>query len=97
STCAITPSARTTCQSFSTRPGEVPRSPATRSTRRRSSTLEAQGETAISDLTAHAARHPNDAAGRHLRRASGIVGLLETARQRFHANATESFLQRSQP
>ena len=41
STCAITPSARTTCQSFSTRPGEVPRSPATCSTRRGSSTFKA--------------------------------------------------------
>ena len=41
-TFAITPSARTTCQSFSTRPGEVPSSSASLSTRRGSGTLEAQ-------------------------------------------------------
>src|SRR5712671_2023029 len=61
-----------------------------------SRTLETQGKTAISDLAAHAAGDADHAAGRHLRCASGIVGLLETARQRFHPDPTERFLERAQ-
>src|SRR6516225_8955942 len=89
STSAITPIERTTCQSFSTRPGRVPRAAATSSTRRRSGTLEAQIYAAITELAAHAARDADHAPGRHLRRLAGVVGLLETCRYRLDADPAE--------
>src|SRR6516225_1755742 len=97
STCAITPIARTTCQSFSTRPGRVPRAAATSSTRRRSGTLEAQTDAAVSNLPAHATGNANHAAGRHLRRLAGVVGLLEARRHRLDADPAERFSQGRKP
>ena len=87
STCAITPIARTTCQSFSTRPGRVPRAAATSSTRRRSGTLETQIDPAVADPAADAARHADHTAGWHLCGLAGVVGLLETGWHRLDADA----------
>lgn len=49
----MTPTARTTCHSFSMSPGAVPSFAAACSTSRGSSTFEAQGDTVVADLAAH--------------------------------------------
>ena len=92
----MTPRARTTCQSFSTRPGDVPRSLATSSTSRRSSTLETQADVPVADIAANAAIDAHDAPGGHLCCASRVVVPLEAARQRFDADPAQSCLQRAE-
>src|SRR6185437_1210338 len=94
SSLAMTPIARTTCHSFSIRPGSVARALATSSTMRGSSTLEAQSESVVANLAADTPANSDDTSRRYLCRAPRVVVLHRTARQCFDAHALQCFPQR---
>src|SRR5689334_7119717 len=87
----MTASARTTCQSFSTSPSPVARAPATRSTRRRSSTLKAHECPVIADAATHPLGDSNGPACRDLGGLSGLIGVLQPRRRGRDAETVERF------
>src|SRR5215510_6463352 len=91
STAAITASARTTCQSFSTSPSSVARAPATCSTSRRSSTLKAHEYPVIADAAAHPLGDGDGPAGRYLGCLTSLIRLLQPCRRGRDAETVERF------
>src|SRR5579884_2196469 len=82
STWAITPIARTTCQSFSTRLGSLLRSEAICSMRTGSGTLEPDKDAVVADLAPHPLVDGDHAPRRHLGGLAGVIGLLKARRRR---------------
>src|SRR2546425_6439590 len=87
----MTASARTTWQSFSTKPSSVARAPATCSTSCWSNTFETQEGSVIADPATHTLGNGDDPARRDLGRPSGTVRLLKPCWRGLDAETAERF------